>query len=126
MSFPLKQMIKYGIAGGTAAAAHLGILFILVTYHEIPKINASNIGFLCAMIINYSVQNFYVFPNNLNKISSSLKYTLVTLAFFFLNAYLFNFLLDYTEVNYMFCQIAVIIFIFLFNFIINKFFTFRI
>ena len=112
MSFPLKQIIKYGIAGGTAAASHLGILFILVTYYEISKIHASNIGFLCAMIVNYSVQNFYVFPNNLNKVSSLLKYTLVTLTFFFLNSHLFNFLLNYTEINYMLCQIAVIIFIF--------------
>jgi len=119
-------MMKYGIAGGTAAATHLGILFILVAYFEIPKVNSSSIGFLCAMIVNYSVQNFYVFPNNQNKIGSLLKYTLVTLAFFYLNSNLFTFLLDYTEINYMICQIAVILSIFLLNFFVNKFFTFRI
>ena len=118
-------MIKYGVAGFSATATHLGILFIMVNYFETPKVNATNIGFVCAMIVNYSIQQTYVFPNNKNKIISFTQYTFITSAVFCLNWYLFEYLIISTNINYLVCQFIVTIFIFILNFFMNKYFTFR-
>jgi putative flippase GtrA len=121
----LKQLIRYGITGFCAVVTHMGTLIILVRIFELDKVYATTIGFLCAMLVNFTMQNKYVFPNNKGNMTSVIRYTCVTLAILCLNLYLFGYMLDNTNINYLLCQLLLTCFIFVLNFLINKFFTFR-
>jgi putative flippase GtrA len=55
------KILRYLIAGGTAAASHLLFLFLFVEYGGMQYVVASTAGFICAICVSFGMQKFLTF-----------------------------------------------------------------
>ena len=122
----INTFFRYVLSGGTAAALHFYVLIAFMKY--IPQINATlatTIAFSIACIVNYNIQYHWTF-----KVTGSHKrffprYISVTISTMGLNAAVFWYYHDIVHLSYLFSQFFATSIIFLVNFIINNFFTFK-
>ncbi len=115
---------KYGLAGGTALATHLAVLWLLVSYVGVDDVVATAIGFACALPVNFAIQYTYVFRADCHPGRSAMRYLGVSVATWGLNVVLFWIATDFGAIQYMLAQILVTGFIAVVNFVVNKFYTF--
>ncbi len=57
------KIVRYLIAGGTAAASHLAFLFLFVEYGGMQYMYASMAGFVCAIFVSFAMQKFLTFQD---------------------------------------------------------------
>jgi putative flippase GtrA len=55
------RIVRYLIAGGTAAASHLAIFFVLVQFGHLYYLHASIVGFVMAIVVSFAMQKFWTF-----------------------------------------------------------------
>ncbi len=119
--------IRYFISGGTAFLVHMGLLILHMEYNPI-KINptlATTIAFGCACIVNYMIQYHWTFKVTGSHKRFFSRYILVTIVTMCLNAGIFWYLYEKMYVPYIISQTIATGFVFITNFIINYFFTFK-
>ena len=118
------QFARYGAAGAAAALVHLLVLTMLVELFEVEKTISSIIGFCIAIPVNYALQHKLVFGQIGNHGVFFLRYILVTLTAFVLNAVLFYSAVNYLNINYFIAQIIVTSIVMFVNFMVNRRYTF--
>lgn len=120
----MAQLVRYVASGGIAASVLLGVL---VALREMVGLNAtlsSAIGFLAAVLVNYSLQYKWVFDSGGSHLVRGSRYVFVTTLTLVVNVLLFWILHENLAVWYPAAQVIAISVVFLINFYLNRRFTF--
>ncbi len=119
--------IRYFISGGTAFLVHMGILILQMEYVPIkldPTL-ATTIAFSIACIVNYTIQYHWTFKVTGSHKRFFTRYIFVTLNTLCLNAGIFWYCYEKIHLSYIISQLVATGFVFVANFIINYFYTFK-
>lgn len=119
--------VRYIISGGTAFLVHMGVLILQMEYAPI-KIDptlATTIAFSIACIVNYIIQYHWTFKATGSHKRFFGRYIFVTLITMCLNAGLFWYFHEEMHLPYIFSQLIATGLVFITNFIINYFYTFK-
>jgi len=119
--------IRYFISGGIAFSVHMGALILQMEYLPIkvdPTL-ATTIGFSLSCIVNYIFQYYWTFKVTGSHKRFFSRYILVTLITLCLNAGIFWYFYERLHVPYLYSQLVATGVVFITNFIINYFYTFR-
>lgn len=102
-----KQIIKYLIAGGTAALVDLGLLYFFTNFLGIWYLISACLAFVAAFFVSFSLQKFWTFRDGDKEVMFKQMriYLAVALANFALNAGLMFILVDGFKIWYMFAQL---------------------
>ena len=120
-----RQFVRYFISGSTALIVHVAVLALLVELFAFNETVASGIGFVVAVLVNYTIQHTWVFEAEGNHGEHFPRYLLVTLITFSLNLGLFWMAVNVVEIWYPLAQVLTTGIIFILNFLINRQFTFK-
>jgi putative flippase GtrA len=122
-----KFFIKYIIAGMTAAAVDIFLLFIFTDYAHIWYLASSALAFIISFFVGFALQKFWTFGcRDLNAIYKQGFFYLIT-GFFCLalnSAGLYVFV-DHLHIHYIIAQILTGGIVALFSFSFSYFITFR-
>lgn len=122
----VRQFARYLVAGGTAVGVHLSILTALTELFHVRPAIATAVGFVAGSVVNYVLQQRWVFQAQGDHRGFASRYALITTGTFFLNMFLFWVAHNVLHVWYLAAQVLVTGFIFLINFVLNRWFTFRV
>ena len=120
----IRQLIKYGFAGGSAVVLHFAVLTGLVEILAVNPTMATAAGFVAGCVLNYALQHRWVFRADGRHITFARRYALVTAATFVLNVALFHALHAVVGLWYVLAQVIATVVVFLVNFEINRRYTF--
>jgi len=119
--------IKYIIAGGTAAAVDLGLLFVLTEIVGLWYLLSAAIAFVCSLLTSFLLHKFWTFrENSLRRMRKQFIF-FTTLAFLNLgmDILLLYIAVDFLHLWYMAAQFVIMGGLALLNFVLNKTVTFR-
>ena len=122
----IHTFFRYLISGGTAVSVQFGVLIALMEY--VSRINATlaaSIAFTIACIVNYNIQYHWAFKVTGSHKRFFTRYISVTIITLGLNAAMFWYFHDFVHLSYLFAQFFASGLVFLVNFLINHFFTFK-
>jgi putative flippase GtrA len=127
VAFTYRRAVKYVIAGGTAAAVDIGILYILTDLAHIWYLLSAVLAFAVAFVVSFTLQKFWTFRDRSteNLHAQAGLYLAVALFNLCLNTALMYLLVDIFDIWYVFSQIFVGIFIASFSFFIYRIFVFK-
>ena len=120
----LLQFLRYGLAGGAAAATHIAVLVLLTELARTPATLASAVGFGCAVPVNYALQHRFVFNRSRQHLLYFPRYVSITLLTLALNTGLFWLLTEGLGLFYVASQVVTIGVIVPLNYALNRCFTF--
>jgi len=122
----VRQFARYLVAGGLAVGVHLTILTALTELFHVRPAVATAIGFVVGSVVNYLLQQAWVFRARGDHRGFAARYAMITTGTFFLNMFLFWVAHSVLNVWYLAAQVLVTGMIFLLNFLLNRWFTFRV
>lgn len=107
--FDRYRSARFLVAGGTAAAVHLGVLFILTDIFRLWYMFSTTVGFLAAFFVSFLLQKFWTFQDaGRERLRAQLAlYFILAVCNLFLNALLMYFFVDVRGVWYLLAQVAV-------------------
>lgn len=118
------QVIRFGLAGGTAVAVLFAVLVVLVEAAGVPETPASAAAFTCAVPVNYILQYHFVFRQTRRHIDCFPRYVGVTLGTVVLNTMLFWLLSDLVGLYYVVAQLFTIVAVAVASYVANRYYTF--
>jgi putative flippase GtrA len=121
---PISIFVRYIVAGSVAAAAHFGVLWLLVEWFAVYPTLASALGFCVATGINYSLQYHWTFRVTGPHGVIFTRYLLVTIAMLGVNTALFWVLNEFGGIPYLLTQAVATGSVVILNFTINRRYTF--
>lgn len=117
--------IRYFCSGGLAMLLHFSILILFIEHFSIDPLIATTSGFCLAVIFNYTVQFYWTFKVKGPHLHFFTRYLAVTLVTLCINNGLFWAALSLLHLPYLMAQILATGTVFLINFFINHFYTFK-
>lgn len=122
-----KSVVKFIIAGCSAAFVDLGLLYIFHGALSFGLVISTSLAFVLAFLISFSLQKFWTFRNyRQDKVVGQLGlYILNALLGLYLNGLFMHLLVYRFQVWYLLAQVAVNLALGFWNFIIYKFIVFR-
>ena len=123
----LIQFIQYGIVGALGTLLNLFILFILTDILSIYYLMSEAIAFIIASIHNYILDKISTFKEEIKKqpIVKYSKFLFVNIIGLIINLFILYILVDYFHIWYIFAEVFAIGCSFIFNYLGNKFWTFK-
>lgn len=115
--FELRKFIRFAITGGLAALVDLVGLKTLVDLVGIDYLIATVIAYALAIIVNFSMQKFWVFVDKENsKVARQFsQFLALSLANLVINAFLMYLLVDIVGVYYLLAQTLILVFLTIIN-----------
>ena len=120
----VRDFARYLVAGCIAVAIHLAVLVVMVERFAVNPTLATSAGFVMACIVNYLLQQAWVFRAEGRHRVFFVRYVVVTGCTLALNILLFWLIHQFWGLWYFAAQILVTGFIFLLNFAVNRLYTF--
>ena len=120
------EFIRFIIIGGTATALHYLILIALVQTGAADAVVASSIGFSVSAVLNYVLNRSLTFKSRARHIDSFPKFFLVAITGLLINGSIIWLLLATGLMHYLLAQVIATGTTLIWNFLLNKFWTFRI
>lgn len=121
----IHQFIRFVMVGGAATFTQYVILVILVEIDLVTAPAASSIGFAISAMLNYWLNYHFTFASDASHQSAALKFAIVAATGLGLNYLLMYFLSEVLEIYYIISQIQVTFVVLLWNFFVNRAWTFR-
>lgn len=122
-----KPFFKYAIVGITGTFIDLAALYLLVEYGRMEVITASVISFLLAVVNNFILNKAWTFQNkSTNYRKLFIKFLIVSIVGLLLTIVCMYILVHMAKIWYMFAKAITSIIVLTWNFLGNKFWTFRI
>lgn len=120
-------LVRYGIVGIIGTLIHFLILILLVKTYSLSPVLASSIGFIVVLLVSYRLNKYWTFNqiNSLDKSSRFIKYSVVSVCGLILNTTVMYISIDWLHLHYVIGQCLVIIVVPVFNYILNRNWTFR-
>jgi len=120
----LGVIARYVASGGLAALVHFSILIASVELWGARPTLASAIGFFAAIFVNYSFQYHWTFKSRVAHSTAFKRYVFVTLLMLGVNTVIFWSFNEGIGVPYIASQVLATGIVLVFNFLINRFYTF--
>ena len=128
-----KQFLKFAIVGGLGTLVNLAVLRILLLAWEFAaqttplsvEILASALAFMVAVVNNFLLNRWWTFRSTGPAHLEFGKFLTVSLAGLGLNTVAFSFFRAHLELHVMLSQLLAIGCVLPFNFLLNKFWSFR-
>ena len=111
------------MTGAIGTGVHYMILIFLVEFAQVSPSFATMFGFLGGAVTNYLLSNYFVFKVGRANITSVIKFICMALLGFILNQAIF--MASYIYVPYLVAQIMATGCVFIFNFLVSKYWVFR-
>lgn len=84
MRVPRQQALGYGLTGGLAALADIGIFWVMAP--RMPALAAAALSFMAAAVLNYRLSSHWVFQRDWRHRAQALRFGLCALAGLGINA----------------------------------------
>jgi putative flippase GtrA len=120
----LGEFVRYVVGGGVATLIHLTVLTVLVEKFRLRPTVGTSLGFCVGSVFNYAFQYYLTFRAKGLHAGIFVRYAIVTVIMLGLNAALFDWLTKILGLPYLYAQMLATSVIMLFNFAINKLYTF--
>jgi len=121
----LFQLWKFACVGAIATLIQFGILIFLVQMFGVAPVVASVAGYMVSACINYYLNYKITFKATTNHKKTAPMFCVTTGVGLFLNAVVMSCCLNILHVKYIFAQVAATGCVFVWNFTLNKLWTFR-
>lgn len=120
----VKQFLLFTGIGAIGTAGHYATLITLVEALRVAPLPASTLGFIVGALINYFLNYYYTFASTQSHRDTMLKFALVALLGAIANSTVMHVALSWFGLYYLLAQILATIIVLLWNFIVNKLWTF--
>lgn len=120
--FESSVFFRYLVAGGLAAIVQVVTLFVLVQFINASQTALSGVAFMTAVAANYMLQRSFTFGSDAPHGIIFPRFAAVAFIGFFLNIGIFYALSQF--LHYLPSQCLTIMFVLVFNFLLNRTFVF--
>ncbi len=120
----LRQFLSFAAIGVIGTAGHYTTLVICVEWLLIRPIIASTLGFLVGAVINYFLNYHLTFRSNKKHSEAMMKFMLAATVGMFINMGIMWLALNVLMLYYLFSQVLATLLVLIWNFVINKLWTF--
>ncbi|KAF6567409.1 GtrA family protein [Paenibacillus sp. EKM202P] len=124
MRADLFQFIKYGFVGGIGTMLHLVLIMFLVEVFHFEPLTATIIGYALIITLTYYINLRWTFGVVNNTRIYFLRYCITSLLGLLINLILMYFIVYIFHIVYLVGQLLSVIVVPIFNFILNKRWTF--
>lgn len=118
------RLARYGVTGGLSLLTHLLVLLILVELFGRAPVLSSIAGFLCSVVLSYSLQHSWVFRTGVPVAMAFPRFIVVTLVGLALNAVVMGGTIQLFGLHYLVAQGLAFIAVPVSNYLLNRAWTF--
>lgn len=110
--------------GAIGTIGHYTTLIVLVQFWSVDPVFASSFGFVVGAVINYILNYHFTFQSNKQHTEALTKFLIVATIGAGINGGIMYFGVDHTRINYLIVQVFATVVVLLWNFVVNKLWTF--
>lgn len=110
--------------GAIGTIGHYTVLIVLVQFWAMDPVIASTLGFIVGAIINYVLNYHFTFQSNKHHTEALTKFMIVAVIGAGINGLIMFIGIENTRINYLLVQIFATAVVLLWNFVVNKLWTF--
>ncbi|WP_169786687.1 GtrA family protein [Nitriliruptor alkaliphilus] len=121
----VRRLVRYVIAGSTAAGSHLATLTLLVELGGLRPLVASTVGFGVGLVVSYTLQRRWVFASLGRHRTLLPRFLTVIAVALLLNTVVVHLGTEVLTVHYALVQLVAFGLIPLNNYVLNSLWTFR-
>lgn len=120
----IAQFLLFAGIGTIGTLGHYTILIVLVQFWTVDPVFASSLGFIVGAIINYILNYHFTFQSDKRHAEALTKFLIVATIGAGINGFIMYIGVENTNINYMIVQIFATFAVLLWNFVVNKLWTF--
>ncbi len=120
------QMLRYAVVGGTGAIVDLGALYILTEFFHFYYLWSTTLSFIVSALLNFYFNRRWTFKSSGNTKKQLLIFSFVATSGVVLNGFIMYILVDWLKIYYMLAKVFSVGIVTIWNFLWNKYFTFRV
>lgn len=121
----LTRVARFGAVGVFTAVVHYGLLYLGVEFLRLGAIIASSFGFVVAVIFNYLMHYSWTFVHDAPHGRTIGRYLVMIAVGFVVNGAVMYAGVDVLALNYLLVQVAALVVVVLWNFIVSSTWVFR-
>ena len=125
MTQTLIKFFRFIIVGGFGTTAHYCTLISLTEMIKLDPVLSSGVGFIVGALINYALNYRFTFKSKTRHVIALPKFLVVATITGTANVFIVQIGIDRLQLHYLVSQAISTIIIFIINFIINLFWTFK-
>ena len=110
--------------GVIGTLSHYTVLVVLVQFWAVDPVFASSLGFVVGAVINYILNYHFTFQSQKRHSEALTKFLIVAIIGAGMNGFIMYIGVENTRMNYMIIQLFATVVVLLWNFIVNKLWTF--
>ena len=118
------QFLLFAGVGAIGTLGHYTTLIVLVQFWAVDPVFASSFGFVVGAIINYILNYHFTFQSDKRHTEALAKFLIVATIGAGINGFIMYIGVENTSINYLVVQIFATGIVLLWNFIVNKLWTF--
>ena len=118
------QFLMFAGVGAIGTLGHYTILIVLAQFWAVDPVFASSIGFVAGALINYILNYHFTFQSDKRHAEALTKFLIVATIGAGINGAIMYFGVEHTNIHYLLVQILSTCVVLLWNFIVNKLWTF--
>ncbi len=118
------QFLLFAGVGAIGTLGHYTILIVLTQFWAVDPVFASSIGFVAGALINYILNYHFTFQSDRRHTEALTKFMIVATIGAGINGCIMYFGVENTNINYLLVQIFATCIVLLWNFVVNKLWTF--
>ncbi len=119
-------MLRYGTVGASGAVIDLLSLYFLTELAHFYYLFSATIAFIISASFNFYLNRVWTFKSFANPKRQLVIFLFVSLSGLFLNNSILYFLVEWLHVYYMYAKIVAIGLVTIWNFLWNKYLTFKV
>ena len=120
----IAQFLMFAGIGAIGTIGHYTTLIVLVQFWMVDPVVASSFGFIVGAVINYILNYEFTFQSKKRHREALTKFLIVATIGAGINGFIMYVGVENTNINYMLVQIFATGIVLLWNFIVNKLWTF--
>ena len=120
----LGQFLMFAGVGAIGTIGHYTVLIVLVQFWAVDPVVASTVGFVVGAIINYILNYHFTFQSDKQHTEALTKFLIVAIIGAGINTSIMYIGVENTRINYLLVQIFATGVVLLWNFVVNKLWTF--
>jgi putative flippase GtrA len=118
------QFLLFAGVGAIGTLGHYTTLIVLVQFWAVDPVFASSFGFVVGAVINYILNYHFTFQSKKRHAEALTKFLIVAIIGAGINGFIMYIGIENTNINYMIVQIFATAVVLMWNFIVNKLWTF--
>lgn len=118
------QFLMFAGVGAIGTIGHYTTLIVLVQFWAVDPVFASSFGFVVGAIINYILNYHFTFQSDKRHREALTKFLIVATIGAGINGFIMYIGVENTRINYLIVQIFATLVVLLWNFVVNKLWTF--